>query len=303
MADTEPQTSWPSFAARQAVEIPLFAIGWQVLYFAVAWSNNVLSEALSPLPIVIAAWIRLAVLYFAVGVVLVYARYALFEVLFRSTPYITPRPVPNRIDLFTWDRVTVSLGIITAGAALLVNREIVPVRWLTVGDHLQLLALWLATDLVYFLAHLAMHGRRLYGPIHAHHHRAVRRPNALADPDRFSPIEGLWNFAVSVLVFELARQAVPLSPDLLILAAIQWWMVGQFQHGGKDIPVNQVPGLEIARRLAGVRHSMCLQHDAHHIRMSRHFSMTGIFDRWLLPERRRESPYRSVSRSGVQGVG
>ena len=51
------------------------------------------------------------------------------------------------------------------------------------------------------------------------------------------------------------------------------------QHGGKDIPQCQIPGLKLIMNLCGIENSFCMQHDLHHTRQKCNFSLTGIYDK------------------------
>ena len=55
------------------------------------------------------------------------------------------------------------------------------------------------------------------------------------------------------------------------------FIVGQIQHGGKDIPQNQIPMLK-QRWCFGLQNSLSLQHDKHHTLNNCNFSMTDLFD-------------------------
>ena len=67
--------------------------------------------------------------------------------------------------------------------------------------------------------------------------------------------------------------------EVWLLGMCQWYIIGQFQHGGKDIPQNQLPLLKIFMKLCGIHHSFCKQHDIHHTTFKYNFCMTGIYDK------------------------
>lgn len=273
--------SLKQFTIRQAIEIPLFICLWQLIYLGAATLNNVLHTALGFFPPVLEAFVRTSASLTFAAAILVWSRVFVFEVLHRKTPYITQRHAAKRARFFSRDRVMVTAFLAVCGTPLFYYRPVFDLYLLSLSDHALLLALWLLTDLFFFLLHGAMHFRWLFRTFHYAHHQGVPRPNAYIDCDRFTYIDALTHFVEYIIAYNLLSLVVPLSNELWLVGIYQWLIIGQLQHGGKAIRQNQLPGLEIVRRLAGVGHSFCFQHDMHHLKVSANFSMTGIYDKWF----------------------
>jgi len=269
------------FAMHQIIEIPAFMIFWQIIFVAFAMLNNVLYEAMIGIPAVVNAFVRIAVIYISAGFVLIWGRYFVFEILHRDVPYATRRVVPTKMVIFSKNRFIVGTFIMCCGTILFYNRPFFQIGWLSIYDHVLLLLIWVVTDAFFFALHGAMHVPWLFKTFHYLHHQAVPRPNAFGKCEEFTPIDGLMHFVEYVIATSLINLVIPISNEIWLLGVLQWLIIGQLQHGGKAIWQNQIPGLEIVRRLAGVKHSFCLQHDLHHTKVNSCFSMTGIYDKWF----------------------
>ena len=69
-----------------------------------------------------------------------------------------------------------------------------------------------------------------------------------------------------------------IDPYLYILIFFQWVLVGEMQHGGKDIEIDSIPFLEYIRKIF-ISENMSLLHDNHHSKFNINFSLTGFPDK------------------------
>lgn len=144
-------------------------------------------------------------------------------------------------------------------------------------DTLLLMICWVCSDAFFFVIHSAMHTRLMYRWFHKLHHR-ISKPTENTDNETFTLIDGVMHMLESFSALFLIGRFVEINPTIHNLALSQWFIVGQIQHGGKDIPQNQIPMLKQLRWCFGLRNSLALQHDKHHTLNNCNFSMTGLFD-------------------------
>ena len=205
------------------------------------------------------------------GLLVEHGRVAIYEGWYAASPYATPRTVPPKTGFFREQLphalLWVSLGTLVAPSSLSIG------VW-SAGDQAVLLAAWLLTDVFFYIGHRTAHHKLLYKSHHKIHH-TLHAPTAWHNCERFTLPDGVSHIMYAVLTSRL----LGLGGMQMVAHLSQWFVIGQWQHAGKDVDLNPMPGLAFVRRLAGVPYSLCKQHDLHHATTHFNYSMTGIPDK------------------------
>jgi sterol desaturase/sphingolipid hydroxylase (fatty acid hydroxylase superfamily) len=236
------------------------------------------------------AFLKLLGMLTSMSIFLVYTRLVLFEKIFASTPYITERPKGTRIssEYPAWDHAAFW---VTVGHTMIYNLRSLDYEFLSMSDFYQAVVLYIATDLCFWVSHGIMHTKSFFYPSFHKMHHSVHKPTSYEHCEKFTYIDGISHMVCFWTAYRILFCMAPYNPIFLangtglisnrlwLLACVQWYQVGQWQHGGKNIPSNQVPGLQIVMNMCGVKHRMCLLHDLHHTKFNYNFGMTGIWDK------------------------
>jgi lathosterol oxidase len=217
--------------------------------------------------------------------ILILARLYIFELWYHKTEYISDRPVE---ELYFKQNILKHTYTVLKNSIFIIPTYIFFIKELTLDDWnyfsfitpiewLKLLVIWILSDGCYYIMHILMHTRYLYKKFHKLHHTLIK-PTSFSDGEIYTIVDSTTTFCMVLFVLYTTQNIIQLSPIMKILATNQWLIVGQFQHGGKDIPINQIPGLEMVKKLFGLQNSICLQHDKHHTINNCNYSLTGIYD-------------------------
>jgi sterol desaturase/sphingolipid hydroxylase (fatty acid hydroxylase superfamily) len=125
-----------------------------------------------------------------------------------------------------------------------------------------------------------MHIRFIYSQCFGHkvHHQLVK-PTSHESGENFTFVDGSTHIIVYFLNYLILKRIMFFDDFLFVLTYSQWVIVGQLQHGGKDVvELDSIPFLEYTRRRF-VKESLCVLHDRHHTLFNKNYSMTGIPDR------------------------
>jgi sterol desaturase/sphingolipid hydroxylase (fatty acid hydroxylase superfamily) len=142
---------------------------------------------------------------------------------------------------------------------------------------------FVVVDCWFWVTHRLMHTRILYERLGHKRHHTLHAPTAFDAVENFTVADGLTHYLAFHMGFETVRLftrlfGITLSQQLWALSLSQWVIVGQLQHGGKNIWIDSIPGVEWLRILTGFGQSLCNVHDLHHGLVSYNYSLTGFAD-------------------------
>jgi sterol desaturase/sphingolipid hydroxylase (fatty acid hydroxylase superfamily) len=152
---------------------------------------------------------------------------------------------------------------------------------------LDLLGIFVISDFCFYTFHRSFHYPLIYKHVHALHHR-VQKPTSYSNCELFTLLDGLGHVLVYHIGLSLYYTYVAHPPGcddiyntVWIIGGLQWFIFGQCEHGGKNIPIRLIPGLTILRHIFGIDACSPKLHDIHHSKLTVNFSLTGIFDRFF----------------------
>lgn len=236
------------------------------------------------------SWVKLYALLMLTTLFLMHGRWYIFEVYYKAFPYVTERPEAEGLhpDYPAFSHATFWAS---AGAPMLFTvRYMEQPLILTLSEHCMCCVLWVWTDFCFHWSHKVMHTQPFYRWFHKEHH-SVHKPSAGEACEKFTYIDGISHMVCYETAYNWAVLMGKFSPMILfaengeipshiwMCAMVQWYCVGQWQHGGKAVPMNQIPGLKLVMRACGVKRNLCHLHDLHHTKFNYNFAMSGIWDR------------------------
>jgi len=228
--------------------------GLTLLHTAVMkWCPEYLQDFVFALPAV----------YYVLGAT-IYARYALFELWWGSTPYITPRETGTDLHNTSADGYYHWAWIIMGTFMFsYLKMDLETFYILKPIDYLKLLALFISTDNMFFLYHRFGHSK-FYFMYHRIHHKCTA-PTACVNVDLFHTLDATGHIICYLIGAQIIYQFVDISDEVWMAGLLQWFVVGQLQHGGKSIlGAAGVGGVEPLRQMFGFTTPMPVLHDIHH---------------------------------------
>jgi len=220
----------------------------------------------------------LLAVYYVLGAT-IYARYSLFELWWGSAPYISPRETGNDLHNTSADGYYHYYWIVLGTFMFsYLKMDFDTFYILNPWDYLQLLALFISTDNMFYLYHRFGHSK-LYFKFHRIHHKCTL-PTACVNVDLFHTLDATGHILCYLSGARIICMFTDISNEVWIAGLLQWFVVGQLQHGGKSIlGAAGVGGLEPLRQLFGFSTPMPRLHDLHHT-SNRHvnFGLTGHCD-------------------------
>ena len=216
-----------------------------------------------------------------IGIVTPIYRYIVFEVIYKSMPYISDRHHEATLGWYNLYRLIRLGNCIVLGV---VSHLIVPTdgiiifRYISPSDLCKCMLSFFVTDVLFYFSHRAMHNRLVYSLLGHQEHHKLHKPTSHMVIENFTIADGLSHIMVFYVSYVLMLQSLHIDTFLFCLLYSQWIIIGQLQHGGKDIQLDSIPGFEFIRR-GIVKETMCFLHDKHHSLYNRNYSMTGIPDK------------------------
>ena len=215
-----------------------------------------------------------------IGILTPLYRYMVFEVIYKSTLYISDRSYEKSFELYNLYKLIRVGNVISLG---LVSYIIVPVddivfRYISIGDIYKCVLSFFVTDIFFYFSHRTMHNRFVYNTLGHQEHHKLHKPTSYMIIENFTLTDGMSHIIVFYANYILMRQIFHIDAFLFSLMYSQWVIIGQLQHGGKNIQLDSIPFLEYIRSFF-VRETMCLLHDKHHSLYNKNYSMTGIPDK------------------------
>ena len=223
-----------------------------------------------------------AILGITVGIVVPVYRFIVFEIIYGRREYISEREVKQRVS---WSNMYLIIRIQTVVSLAIMSYFIAPTsmdyRFIHVRDIIKSVISFYTTDAFFYISHRSMHNRLVYTFLgHKEHHKLIK-PTSHVSSETFTFSDGSTHLIVFWLSYSLLKHCFDFDNFLFILTFSQWVIVGQMQHGGKDIiDLDSIPFLEYSRQIF-VKESMCMLHDRHHSLFNKNYSMTGIPDKLL----------------------
>jgi len=207
--------------------------------------------------------LALLAVYYVLGAT-IYTRYSLFELWWGSSPYITPRETGNDLHNTSDDGYYHYLWIILGTFMFsYLKLDLETLYILKPWDYLTLLALFISTDNMFFLYHRFGHSK-LYFQFHRIHHKCTL-PTACVNVDLFHTLDSTGHIFCYLTGAKIIEMFIDLSDEVWMAGLLQWFIVGQLQHGGKCILGGAgVGGVEPLRQLFGFSTPMPVLHDIHH---------------------------------------
>jgi sterol desaturase/sphingolipid hydroxylase (fatty acid hydroxylase superfamily) len=215
-----------------------------------------------------------------IGIITPIYRYIVFEVIYKSTSYISNRPYDKSFDLYNLYKLirfgnVVSLGLVSY---MIVPTYDIEFRYISINDVYICILSFFVTDILFYFSHRTMHNRLVYNMLGHQEHHKLHKPTSYMIIENFTLTDGLSHIIVFYANYMLMRQIFHIDAFLFSLMYSQWVIIGQLQHGGKNIKLDSIPLLEYIRGFF-VKDTMCLLHDKHHSLYNKNYSMTGIPDK------------------------
>ena len=215
-----------------------------------------------------------------IGIITPLYRFTVFEVIYKSIPYISVRPSEKPCEWYNIYKLIRLGNVISLG---LVSYVIVPMddivfRYISISDVYKCILSFFVTDILFYCSHRTMHNRFVYNTLGHQEHHKLHKPTSHMIIENFTLTDGMSHVVVFYVNYMLMRQIFHIDAFLVSLMYSQWVIIGQLQHGGKDIQLDSIPFLEYIRSLF-VKDTMCLLHDKHHSLYNKNYSMTGIPDK------------------------
>jgi sterol desaturase/sphingolipid hydroxylase (fatty acid hydroxylase superfamily) len=278
---------------------------WIFLYNCIVFIDTVMFNmgCFLSLPFVCVSFGRIvAWIHFAFTILLA-TRFYLFEFLHQSTPYISKRNEHNtnisRYERFCilskhamtnekhcmfWSFIAcICVQFPVRPLSLIVLPSLTTIQNLLVDT----LGIFMLSDLCFYIFHRFCHVSSVFKHIHRLHH-SLRRPTSYTNCELFTLLDGIGHvfvFQFGFYLYYTFLRNVPTYPDLYntiwIMSGLQWFIFGQCEHGGKNIPIRLIPGLHILQFIFGIHTNTPKLHDLHHSLLTVNYSLSGIFDRWF----------------------
>ena len=269
-----------SFVRQQVIDTLVFVVFWQAVFLLFLGVNNLVVDYVTPLSVWGGAALRAGGMLASASFILTRLRLFIFEVVYKDEPYVTKRPGGEKLPAVDMYTVNSFLLWTFLGTFLFYSVGRLELSVLTVTNFAVLLVLWVFTDFFFFLLHRGMHIKPIFKRFHSTHHR-LTKPNAYKQCEKFTYPDGVLHIVEYVIAYNILVLFIPIPDEIWLLGLVQWYIVGQLQHGGKSIPQNQIIGLELVRKLCRVGNTFSAQHDLHHTKISANYSMTGIYDKFF----------------------
>ena len=242
-----------------------------------------------------------------IGLITPFYRLIIFEYIYNKQNYISKRQMkvvnfydlPKELCSFT-NILTYSV----VGYFLLSKPY--DYRIITVFDVCLCVTCFFITDIFFYCTHRLNHLPIFYSSLgHKEHHKLVK-PTSYELIENFTLADGLSHILAFCLSIIVLSQFTSIDNYQYILMFSQWVLVGELQHGGKDIEIDSIPFVEHIRKLF-INQNMCLIHDTHHSIYNKQYSLTGIPDKVLgtyytAPYLIRPSPKSGAERENQNGL-
>jgi sterol desaturase/sphingolipid hydroxylase (fatty acid hydroxylase superfamily) len=274
---------------------------WINLYNMLALLDNAIFEigTMFMLPVILISFLRITSwIHFAFTALMV-TRLFLFEYLYYDTPYMTTRNTLSKHTIY--DRFCLLSSHVTKNekhclcwsliACMFVHFPEGPlIIFLSLKDTYTILCdtlcIFIVSDFCFYIFHRLSHVPLVYKYVHFLHHK-LGRPTSYSNCETFTLVDGIGHVFVYhagfTIFYSFLRTVHPentvLYTTIWIIAGLQWFIFGQCEHGGKDIPIRLIPGLNSVRFVFRICSNTPKLHDIHHTLLNVNFSLTGIFDR------------------------
>lgn len=207
-------------------------------------------------------------------------RYIVFEVIYNTYPYITDGRNDKPIEWYNLYRL-IRIGNVVSLS--LVSYMVVPIdaiifRYISINDICKCIMSFFVTDMLFYFSHKTMHNKLLYNTLGHQEHHTLHKPTSHMIIENFTLADGMSHIVVYYLNYIILRQIFQFDTFLFCLSYSQWIIIGQLQHGGKNIEIDSIPFLNYIRNFF-IKETMCFLHDRHHSLYNKNYSMTGIPDR------------------------
>ena len=215
-----------------------------------------------------------------IGILTPLYRFFVFEVIYKSTSYISNRSYEKSFSLCNLYKLIRLGNVVSLGFAsyMIVPMDGIDFRYISISDVYICILSFFVTDILFYFSHKTMHIRFVYNILGHQEHHKLHKPTSYMIIENFTLTDGLSHIIVFYANYMLMRKIFHIDVFLFSLMYSQWVIIGQLQHGGKNIHLDSIPFLEYIRRVF-VKDTMCLLHDKHHSLYNKNYSMTGIPDK------------------------